>query len=329
MKIVYSERMNVMHNEILRDREYIHRLKDTIYEQYGIAAAEITPANRGYYGETWKVRGDSGCYFLKMDYLPFHQKKFQQSLSVIEYLCESGIDFVGKIIKTRENNLYSSFDTAVVGLFEWVDGKNVETDQTKSTEYQMLCKIYLLTKPGLEIPTSLFSDDAAMRFYQQWETLKLAPKTEANCTVLAIFECFKEEISHCASRLSQIAGLCRQDESTFYLTHGDAGGNFFIGNGRNYILDWDEAMYAPLERDAWVMGCYDWARELFNDTLKASKIPYQLRPERLAFYCYHMYFFYLGEFLTVHSISDKSQNIIEYFENGWIKNRIKFADTIL
>lgn len=318
-----------MHNGILRNKEYIHRLKNTIYKQYGIDPAEITPTNRGYYGETWKVRGNSGCYFLKMDYLRFHQKKFQQSLSVIEYLCESGIDFVGKIIKTRENKLYSNFDTAVIGLFEWIDGRNVETDQTKSTEYQMLCKIYLLTKPGLEIPTALFSDDAAKRFYQHWERLKSAPTTDANCAVLAIFERFKEEISHCASRLSHFAEICREDKSALYLTHGDAGGNFFIGNGRNYILDWDEVMYAPLERDAWVMGCHDWARKLFNDTLKANRIPYQLRLERLAFYCYHMYFFYLGEFLMVHSISDKSQNITEYFENGWIKNRIKFADTIL
>lgn len=316
-----------MHNGILRDKKYIHRLQEAIYDQYGITAADITPANRGYYGETWKVHADSD-FFLKMDYLPFHQKKFQQSLSVIEYLCESGIDFVGKIIKTRHNKLCSDFDTAVIGLFEWIDGKNLETDETKSTEYQMLCQIYLLTKPGLEIPTALFSNDAAIRFYQQWEMLKTAPKTNANYTVLSTFEHFKEEISHCAARLSHFAKLCRQDKNAFYLTHGDAGGNFFIGNGQNYILDWDEAMYAPIERDAWVMGCYDWARKLFNDTLKASGIPYQLRPERLAFYCYHMYFFYLSEFLTVHPISNNNQKITEYFTEGWIKNRIKFADTI-
>ncbi len=316
-----------MHNEILRSREYIHRLKKAIYEQYGIDAAEIAPAERGYYGETWKVRADSD-FFLKMDYLSFHQKKFQQSLSVIEYLCGNGIDFVGKVIKTRKNKLYSNFDTAVIGLFEWIDGKNVETDQTKSTEYQMLCKIYQLTKPGLEIPSAVFSDNAAAHFYRQWETLKSAPKTDANDAVLAVLERFNEDIFHCASRLSYIAGLCRQDENTFYLTHGDAGGNFFIGDGRNYILDWDEVMYAPPERDAWVMGCYDWARNLFNDTLKANHIPYKLQPERLAFYCYHMYFFYLAEFLTVHPISDQSRRIRDYFENGWIKSRIQFADTV-
>ena len=317
-----------MHNTILRDEKYIRRLGEAIYAQYGIAAAEITPANRGDYGETWKVQGDSGLYFLKMDYLPFHQKKFQQSLSVIEYLWESGIDFVGRVIKTRENALDFRFDTAAAGLFEWVDGRNVETDQTKSDEYQMLCKIYRLTKPGLGIPAASFSDDAARHFYRQWERLRSAPRTDGDREALSVLGRFREEISRCAARLSHFAGLCRQDESAFYLTHGDAGGNFFVGKGRHYILDWDEVMYAPLERDAWVMGCYDWARKLFNDTLEANHIPYRLRPERLAFYCYHMYFFYLGEFLMVHPLSDKSERIAEYFEDGWIKSRIRFADTI-
>lgn len=87
-------------------------------------------------------------------------------------------------------------------------------------------------------------------------------------------------------------------------------------------------MYAPLERDAWVMGCYDWARTLFNNTLRENGIAYKPRPERLAFYCYHMYFFYLGELMMVHPISDKSERAKDYFEDGWIKSRIAFADSI-
>ena len=315
-------------NEIPRDQEYIYRLKKAIENHYGISVIELTPAKRGYYGETWKVRGNTDYYFLKMDYLSFHQKRFQRSLSVIEYLCENEIHFVGKIVKTQKGALYSIFDTALAGLFDWVDGENVETDHTKHLEYQMLCKIYPLTKPGLGVPMASFSDNAALYFYKLWESLKKTSINNTNDTVLSTLERFREEIAHCASRLSQLAECCREDNRYFYLTHGDAGGNFFIGNGQNYIFDWDEAMYAPLERDAWVMGCYDWARKLFDDTLKENHIPYKLRPERLAFYCYHMYFFYLNEFLMVHPILDKSQRILEYFENGWIKNRIMFADTI-
>lgn len=91
---------------------------------------------------------DTGLYFLKMDYFPFHQEKFRQSLSVIEYLCENGIDFVGRVIKTRENALYSNFDGAIIGLFEWVECENIETDDTKTAEYQMKRDLFPLSHRG-------------------------------------------------------------------------------------------------------------------------------------------------------------------------------------
>ena len=87
-------------------------------------------------------------------------------------------------------------------------------------------------------------------------------------------------------------------------------------------------MYAPLERDAWVMGCYGWARELFAHTLASRGICCRLSKERLAYYCYHMFFFYLGEFLAVHPLCDMSGRVEEYLADGWIKSRVEFADTV-
>lgn len=315
-------------NDIIRDSHYIQRLKEEICRQYGISAVKIEPAKRGYYGETWKIATSDTAYFLKSDYLPFHQERFRQGLCTVEYLCSHGIDFAGKLIKTLNGQLYSEFDGAFMGLFEWVDGNNLETDDTKVPEYQMLCKIYQLPTSELKIPSAVFSDCAAVKFFELWNALKGEPQTTANSNVLSTFKYFEKEINQCALRLTKFAEYCRKDNSQFYLTHGDAGGNFFVGNGKNYIFDWDEAIYAPIERDAWVMGCYEWARNLFNNTLKENNINYKLRSERLAFYCYHMYFFYLGEFLMVHPISDKSQRIKEYLEDGWIKRRISFAETI-
>jgi hypothetical protein len=86
-------------------------------------------------------------------------------------------------------------------------------------------------------------------------------------------------------------------------------------------------MYAPLERDAWVMGCRDWARNLFNDILRQNNIQYELRPERLAFYCYHMFFLYLGEFFEDFIVHGQGKSLEEYFD-GYIMERIKYADTI-
>lgn len=97
---------------------------------------------------------------------------------------------------------------------------------------------------------------------------------------------------------------------------------------KHYIVDWDEVMYAPLERDVWVMCCHAWARELFDNTLREHGIAYQLRPERLAFYCYHMFFFYLDEFMECLPFWDMSERVQGYLEDGWIEERTLFADTI-
>ena len=61
------------HSNLPRDANYISRLKGAVYEQYGIFAPDMIPAARGYYGETRRVSGDGGEYFLKPDYLPFHR----------------------------------------------------------------------------------------------------------------------------------------------------------------------------------------------------------------------------------------------------------------
>ena len=316
-----------MYNNIHRDSEYMDSLKGFIHKTYHINVISITPAKRGYYGETWRLETIDNHYFVKLDYSSRHQKLFQNSLSVVEYLCNNGIDFINKIVKTCNAELYSIFDSAVLCVFEWIDGENIETDDTKTPEYQMLSKIYPLTKKGFNIPTVEFSDNTAIRFYEKWENLKKAPQSEANNAVLRVLEKHSEKYSHRALRLSYFSTLCQKDKSDFYITHGDAGRNFLVGNGRNYIVDWDEVMYAPIECDAWEMCCHDWARKLFNDTLRENNIGYTLRLERLAFFCYYMFFFLTGEFIE-DFLHGKCETIEDAFDESWLEERIQFADKI-
>ena len=305
-------------------------LNNFLLKKYGIAATDIAPAKRGYWGETWQVQAVDNCYFVKLDYNYPHQNLYKNSLAVMGYLCDNGIDFIGKVVKTRDSELYAHYETAVLAVFEWIDGENVETDDTRTFEFQMLCKIYPLTKQGFNIPIIEFSDNTAVKFLQKWNELKNAPSSEANNIVLSMLEGRSKDLHHRAARLSHFASLCQNDMSNFYITHGDAGGNFFVGDdGKHYILDWDEVMYAPLERDVWVMACRHWARELFNDTLHENNISYELRPERLAFFCYYMHFLFLYEFLNDFMLKGIVESISnELSENSWIEERINFADEL-
>jgi hypothetical protein len=295
-------------------------LQGLIREQFGFDIIAITPAKRGYWGETWKLETSGDTYFVKLDYFARHQILFRNSLAVVEYLCNNGADFVGRVVKTRAGKLYAAFNSAILAVFEWIDGENIETDETKPFEYQMLCEVYRLSKPGFNIPRVEFSDDQAHRFYSIWENHRNFP---------SIIEQHKEKLAHYSARLSHFSAICKADEQEIYITHGDAGGNFLAAKDRHYIVDWDEARYATLERDAWVMACRDWALKLFNDTLERNKIPYKLRPERLAFYCYHMFLLYLSELLTDFISHGDEKEIMSYFsKDNFIWERIRFADSV-
>ena len=42
-------------------------LSDCLQAEYGFALRDIAPAERGFYGETWKIRTHAGAYFAKLD----------------------------------------------------------------------------------------------------------------------------------------------------------------------------------------------------------------------------------------------------------------------
>ena len=191
----------------------------------------------------------------------------------------------------------------------------------------MLAKIYSSSKQGFDIPSVTFSNDVADTFFIKWNKLKSKQGIEHNNIMNSIFDKHEKKLYFRAERLSHFANLCKTDYSHFYFTHGDAGGNILVTDEKYYIIDWDEVMYAPPERDAWVMSCREWAMNAFNDSLNQNGIDYKLRNERIAFYCYHMFFQYLNELLNDFFLSGQTKEIEEYFD-CWIEERIQYADSL-
>lgn len=314
-------------NEYDPKEVYITKLKEFVQREYGVSVISIIPAKRGYYGETWQMDAQDGRYFLKLDNSPQHQIKYRNSLAVVDYLCDSGIDFVGAVVKTKSGELYSTFGSAVLAIFDWIYGENHETDDTKILEYGMLCKIYAISKPGFHIPCAVFSAEIASDFFSRWEQLKAQAANGEARKVCSLLEQKSDLLRHYAKRLQHFAKRCEKEQFNFYFTHGDAGGNLLVGEQAYYIPDWDEVMYAPPERDAWVMCCRQWAVALFNKTLHENKVDYELRPHRLAFYCYHMFFYYLVEFLKGFTKDGLQEEMESYFDS-WIVERMEYAETI-
>ena len=76
-----------------RDDQYITRLADFILKEYGITVSTITPANRGFYAETWKIITGGNSYFVKIVYTSTHKAVYENSFPVIDHMNRHGIDF--------------------------------------------------------------------------------------------------------------------------------------------------------------------------------------------------------------------------------------------
>ena len=264
-----------MYSSVIRDDEYKSHLTDFIMRKYGISVTSITAAKRGFYGETWKVSDENAHYFLKLVYATEHKPIYERSFPIIQHLCEHGIDFISRIVKTKQAKLSTRFDDAVVGLFEWIEGENTESHETKKHEYQMLAKVYAVPASNLDILQEDFSNKDMLEFIRLRSTIN-------NTQIHLLLESRRNKLEHLAKRLDMFSKLCQKDKSGFVITHCDAGGNFIVSDSKNFIVDWDGVTLAPPERDAWVMCCHDWARKAFQDALKENGIAYELCHKRLA-----------------------------------------------
>ena len=69
----------------------------------------------------------------------------------------------------------------------------------------------------------------------------------------------------------------------------------------------------------------------FQESLERQHIQYSLRPDRLAYYCYHAFFWYLTLYLqTCLEVRDRGNlaDELSAYLNGWIEDNIRFADTM-
>lgn len=321
-----------MYSKVQRDQNYIANLLSFINAEYELKVHSVSAAKRGFYGETWQIKTQKGDYFVKIDYSTKHKELYKKSFILLEYLHLQGIKKISLIVKTKRGELYSFYDGAILGVFNWIDGQNVQNKETKFAEYDILAHIYTLPTRGLTLEKECFTTYKADLYFSQVGLLKQEPKAEDGAKVLGVLAKNEEKILHRFRRLKHFAEKCADDYNGFFITHGDAGGNIIVQDEKYFLVDWDYPLLAPPERDAWFCLHWDWAMAAFNESLQKQGLDYTLRYDRLAFYCYHSFFYYLTEYLDAffdlgNRGGDMVQVIEDYF-SSWIEEELNFADTL-
>jgi hypothetical protein len=278
-----------------RNAQYIAELKFFLEDRYGFEVKQIIEAKRGFYGETWKVIAESECFFIKIVYYAHHMAKYSSSLNIMDYMVHHGITFIGRIVRSKQDDLCCLFNGGTLGVFVFVEGENTE-------EYDLprlmshLAVIYHLQTGDLAIKPETFDVSCIDAFFQQFSDLKLL-QSQSAVEIVGILEDNRAKLHHYAIQLRSLAGLCAKDPQDFHITSGDVGGNVILDGDHFTIVDWDDIVLAPIERDLWwYMQDEGWMRTI-QETLSASGFAYRLAQDRLAFYCIRGFFHYLCEYL--------------------------------
>ena len=314
--------------KIAEESEYMGELLEFLSCEYGFDVTEILPAKRGFYGETWDIQTEERRYFLKIDFWNHHKAGYQSSLSAVRYITDSGISFVPKIISTKGGHLYGSFRQGTAAVFEHVTGELSE-DWSAKQLFGCLAKIYRLETEGIALETENFGTDRLDEF----QSLRCLPQLPFEVKQ-ALAE--KESAIHkYGEGLKRFSAVCKDHKENFHITHGDAGGNCILKEDRLFLVDWDSCLLAPIERDAWIFLCDREEMETIQSVLEENGIDYRLERNRLCYYCYDFFFYYLNAYLKSIAEAESgaqkeeiSGSLVTYLTDSWIYQRLEAADLL-
>ncbi len=198
-------------------------------------------------------------YFLKL------RKNFNEVIVLVPlFLKERGIQEILVPYRTKSGQFWTDFGEYKLMLYPFIEGRDgferELTDQHKRILGSAFKGIH-----SAQLPADLRELIRYETFSSEWrEEMRsfleqVESKTFADPNALKLAEFIKakqNEILRITERADQLASRLQSDPPEPVLCHSDIhGGNILIGDtGELYIVDWDDPILAPKERDLMFIG---------------------------------------------------------------------------
>ena len=242
----------------LQDEKIVACLRDA----YGLQIAEMTflPLGADAYAAVYRATTtDQGAYFVKLRSGNFDAI----SVDVPKFLFDSGISQIIAPIATVSGKLSAQLGEFHVILYPFIEGVNgwrvALSDDQWNTFGQTLKHIHTLTLPRTladHIPRETYSPYWRERVRQFQSQVEDTLFTEPVAAALAeLLKDKRREISHLIQRAEELGAILQDQAPNNVLCHSDIHlGNLLISDETFYIVDWDQPILAPKERDLMFIG---------------------------------------------------------------------------
>ena len=285
-----------------------HIIQSQVMNEYNLSIAKLTFLPIGYdiHTAVYRVDTDDGlAYFLKLrlgDFDPI-------TVAIPHFLSNLGIHAIIAPLQTINDQLFGRYPDYTLILYPFVTGKDgyeVRLEEHHWVELgATLNKVHAAEIPADLIP--IISRESYNPAWREWVTQFQAQVEEETfadpvAEELSTFMKMKRQaISQMVRRADELAQELSQNTQDLVLCHSDAHpGNFLIANsGKLYLVNWDNPILAPRERDLMFFGSGmagaqpgGWEERSFYQGYGAIEVD----PKALAYYRYERIIEDIAEF---------------------------------
>jgi len=239
------------------------RIIDCLHTDYGIEVDTLTclPLGADTNASVYKLEAQNqSSYFVKLKRGSHHDI----SLTIIELLQKTGIQQIIPPVKTIYGLPSQRIDGFTLIVYPFIDAQNgfcrILTNEQWLTLGKTLRQIH-----EIDVPSSIQHQVRREAYSTKWREIvrSLYTYIETPSTgdeiALKLSAFMKENtraIHRLVDRADELAQLLQNESHKFVLCHSDLhGGNVLVdGNNTIYVVDWDDPIMAPKERDLMFMG---------------------------------------------------------------------------
>jgi spectinomycin phosphotransferase len=235
-----------------------------LQEEYSLRVAELSflPLGADQGTAVYRVTADNNTYFLKL------RKGFDEIIVTVPlFLKAQGIQEIIVPFETKSKQHWADFSEYKMILYPFIEGKD-GFDMELSDRHRRSLGAAFKGIHSAQVPPELKMRIPKETFAPHWrESMKsfqvqVEKDTFNDPTATKLTEFMKSkrnEITRLIERTEQLASELQSKPLEFVLCHSDIhGGNILIGtDGRLpilYIVDWDNPILAPKERDLMFIG---------------------------------------------------------------------------
>jgi spectinomycin phosphotransferase len=231
--------------------------------EYGLPVVQLTflPLGADLNTAVYRVvAGDETTYFLKLRQGIFDET----SVALPKFLGDQGIRHIIPPLPTRTEQLWANLDAFKMILYPFVEGRNgyeVDLSDRHWREFGTALKRIHTA----QVPPALLKRIQPETYSPQWREMVKTFLTRVEydafddpiaLKLAAFLKAKRDEILDLVGRAERLAQALQARSGEFIVCHSDLhAGNFLIdADDALYIVDWDNPILAPKERDLMFVG---------------------------------------------------------------------------